>query len=56
METSDSMGNQVDLPQTLDLYNWLDDLTQIKDALGVEAGYVSLTSPSVGHVFLILLP
>jgi hypothetical protein len=40
-----SIEDQVDLPQTLDLYNWLDDLCQIKDAFGVEAGYVCLLCP-----------
>ncbi|KAH6664879.1 hypothetical protein B0J14DRAFT_569393 [Halenospora varia] len=34
-----SLVDQGNLSQTMDLYNWLDDLCQIKDALGVEAGY-----------------
>ncbi|KAH8653098.1 hypothetical protein BGZ60DRAFT_178364 [Tricladium varicosporioides] len=40
IENSTSLVDQGDLSQTMDLYHWLDDLCQIKDALGVEVGYV----------------
>jgi len=41
---SDQAINQADSSQTVDLYNWLDDLSKIKDAFGVEAGSVSFFS------------
>ncbi|KAF4628755.1 hypothetical protein G7Y89_g9394 [Cudoniella acicularis] len=34
VQNSNLIGDQGDLPQTMDLFNWLDDLCQIKDALG----------------------
>jgi len=42
--------NQEDSSQTLDLYNWLDDLSKIKDAFGVEATSVSVTICSCLHL------